>query len=141
MLYSQGFHVASRRCCMDTPIDIAAWFILTIFYLTLSFLTGGVIACFSKRTVHVKWILPTLAGALGALILGTSAPWPNVKSWNVFVLLGLIVWVVLDWNSKKLQKESLRHAYGATLLTAVLKSTVILVGCSSIAIATAPHHL
>ena len=89
----------------------------------------------------MKWTLTTLAGTGQAWLIGVSVAWPNLGSWQVLVLFSLPVWVVLDWSSEKLRRESLIRSYGDTWLVAVLKSTAILVGCSLVAIVTAPHHL
>ena len=89
----------------------------------------------------MKWTLPTLAGTGGAWLIRVSVAWPNLGSWHVPVLFSLAVWVVLEWSSNKLRRESLIRSYGDTWLVAMLKSTTILVGCSLVAIVTAPHHL
>ena len=139
--HSRWFHTTSRGCYMHPEYKIATLFFVSMFHLVLPLFIGGVVALFSRRTRHVKWTLTTLAGTGQAWLIGVSVAWLNLGSWQVLVLFSLAVWVVLDWSSKKLRRESLIRSYGDTWLVAVLKSTAILVGCSLVAIVTAPHHL
>ena len=76
---------------MHSRIEIGPLLLASAIYLALFLLIAGVLVLFLRRTRHVKWILPTLAGALGSLLIGVSAPWPNVKVWHVVVLLALLM--------------------------------------------------